>query len=65
MVRIGEKDYLKPDELVERWAGRITEGTLANWRSQDKGPKHVILGGVLYPVEIVEKYEIENFLPSD
>jgi len=59
-MRIGDKDYLTPLELSQRWSGRISEGTLANWRSQDKGPKHVILGGVLYQLEEVEKYEAEN-----
>lgn len=65
MVRIGDKDYLTPDELVERWGGRISEGTLANWRSQDKGPKHVVLGGVLYPIEEVERFEAKNLTISD
>ncbi len=64
MPKIGEKEYLTPDELVARWSGRITEGTLSNWRSQNKGPKHVILGGVLYPLEEVERHEREGFPTS-
>ena len=65
MVKIGDVEHLTPEELVERWSGRITEGTLANWRSQNKGPKYVFLGGVLYPIKEIEKYESQNLTVSD
>ena len=54
-------ELLTAAELAKRWRGKITEGTLANWRAQGKGPRFVKMGGViLYPLDQVEKYENEN-----
>ena len=64
MVKVGEKHYLTPEELVARWSDRISLGTLANWRSQEKGPRHVNLGGILYALDEVEKYEAMNLTTS-
>lgn len=45
-------------QLVERWKGRIALGTLANWRSQGKGPPFTKLGRqVLYPVTRLAAWE--------
>lgn len=50
--------YLSVDEMVARYKGKITKGTLANWRANNKGPTYVKLGGrVLYPVEHVDRWE--------
>jgi len=54
-------ELLTAAELAKRWRGKITEGTLANWRAQGKGPRFVKMGGViLYPLDQVEKYEKES-----
>lgn len=56
-----EKRYLTPAELVDRWGGAIGRGTLANWRTQGRGPDFVKFGGrVLYPVARVEAYETSS-----
>lgn len=53
--------YLQPRELAERWRGVVTLATLDNWRSQNRGPRFVKIGGrVLYPVAEVEAYEARN-----
>lgn len=52
--------YLTPEQLVKRWEGRISPGTLANWRARrpKQGPPHTKIGGrVLYPVAQVEAWE--------
>ena len=54
-------ELLTAAELAKRWRGKITEGTLANWRAQGKGPRFVKMGGViLYPLDQVEKHEKES-----
>jgi hypothetical protein len=54
----GDGMYLTPDQLVERWNGAITKGTLANWRSKKKGPSFTKMGEkVLYPIDKLEKWE--------
>ena len=43
-------------ELAKRW--KMHEGTLANWRSLNKGPKFVKIGRkVLYKERVIIKYE--------
>lgn len=49
---------LSPEELCERWARRVTTKTLANWRSQGKGPSYVrYTGRIMYPLDFVMEYE--------
>ena len=50
--------YFSPAELVKRWGGRVSEKTLANWRSMKRGPLPSKLGGrVVYNLVDVEAYE--------
>lgn len=50
--------YLTPRELSDRYKGRISERTLANWRSTRKGPKFTKIGGrVLYSASAVAEWE--------
>lgn len=54
-------EFLTAEQLARRWAGIVTTGTLANWRSKKVGPQFVKLRGrVLYPVEKVTAWEAEN-----
>ena len=53
--------YLTPAELVKRWSGAVTTGTLANWRNKGKGPAFSKFGSsVRYPLEKVLVYEAKN-----
>lgn len=50
--------YLTPAQLCARWLGRISEKTLANWRSGKKGPRYKRFGSrILYPLDGVEDWE--------
>jgi hypothetical protein len=52
------KIFLTPEDLVQRWEGKITLRTLANWRSGREGPKPTKIGGkVLYRLDVVEAWE--------
>jgi len=55
--------HLTPFELSARWKNKITPDTLANWRSQGKGPRYFKAGAsVLYPIDEIEKYERKNLI---
>ena len=48
-------EFLKPAEVAARY--KMATGTLANWRSQEIGPKWYKVGGrVLYIASEVEQY---------
>lgn len=51
-------EYLTAKELSERWRGRITVGTLKQWRWLKKGPAYRKFGNkVLYPLDAVVAFE--------
>lgn len=53
--------YLTPAQLCARWLGRISDKTLANWRSDQKGPRYKRFGSrILYPLDGVEEWEREQ-----
>ena len=53
--------FLSASELADRWSGAVTKGTLANWRSNNKGPAFVKVGSrVRYPLDQVVAYEAVN-----
>lgn len=59
--KLKNMQYLKPKEVTKRWNFAITPGTLANWRSQKKGPPFIRFGSrVLYPLDKLEKWEGEQ-----
>jgi len=52
------KTFLTPDQLSDRWEGVISVQTLANWRSNNTGPKPFKAGGkVLYSLDAVLAFE--------
>lgn len=55
-------DFLTPDELAKRWKGKVSVGTLRNWRTKGIGPTYTKVGhkGVLYPLTSVEAFERSN-----
>jgi hypothetical protein len=47
---MSEPMFLTLNEVVERYRGQISEGTLRNWRSMRVGPSFLEAGkGVPYP----------------
>lgn len=61
-----QSTYLTPQELVQRWNGAVTTGTLANWRNQGKGPAYTKFGSrVRYKLESVEAYEAQNMIGAN
>jgi len=54
-------EYLTAAELIERWRRQVSASTLANWRSERKGPPFVKIGGrILYPLADVIAYEAQS-----
>lgn len=57
--------FLTPQQLSERWGGRINVRTLANWRSQGNGPPFCKIGGAIcYRLSDVEAWENRNTVSS-
>lgn len=57
--------YLTPAELVERYRGRITAKTLANWRWLGQGPRATKIGGrILYALADVLNWEAQQRPPA-
>lgn len=53
--------FLTPAQVVERWNGAVTTGTLANWRSKGTGPAFQRFGSrVRYTLDAIEAYERAN-----
>ncbi|MNN61775.1 hypothetical protein D3C81_1770280 [compost metagenome] len=60
-----EKKFLTPQELSDRYEGRISARTLANWRTQGNGPPFSKIGGaVLYPADRLSEWERRNTVNS-
>jgi hypothetical protein len=53
---MSERPYLTSKEVAARW--RLSDQTLANWRSAGKGPPFIRVGTrVLYPIEGIYAHE--------
>jgi hypothetical protein len=53
--------YLTPEEVVERYRGEISIGTLRNWRAMRIGPAFVKIGkAVLYPIAELDAWDEKN-----
>lgn len=60
-----QSKYLSAAEVVQRWGGAVTTGTLANWRTQKKGPPYQKLGSkVRYPIAPLEAWEAANMVAN-
>lgn len=61
-----QSTYLTPQELVQRWNGAVTTGTLANWRNKGKGPAYTKFGSrVRYKLDAVISYETKNIVGAN
>jgi hypothetical protein len=53
--------FLTAEEVVERYRGQLSIGTLANWRVKRIGPDFVKIGkAVLYPLGSLEAWDAQN-----
>nr|CUV26855.1 conserved protein of unknown function [Ralstonia solanacearum] len=53
--------YLTPQQVSDRYAGRISPRTLANWRSAGTGPRFLRLGGrILYALNDLAAWEARH-----
>lgn len=53
--------YLTPNQVADRYEGRISVRTLANWRWCGTGPKFLRAGGrILYDLLELESWEQKN-----
>lgn len=59
---VNREVFLTPEELSDRYKGKISTRTLANWRSSGlDGPPYKKVGGrVLYSLNEVEAWEIKR-----
>jgi hypothetical protein len=58
---MADHTFLTAEEVVLRYRGEITLGTLRNWRSMRIGPTFVKIGkAVLYPVLELEAWDRKN-----
>jgi len=49
------------NEVIERYRGQISEGTLRNWRSMRVGPSFLKIGkAVLHPLEELDRWDRRN-----
>lgn len=59
------KEYLTPKEVADRYQGKISERTLANWRSSGVSPPFTKIGGrILYPVKDLLEWERNRTVQS-
>jgi hypothetical protein len=56
-----EDDFLTDEEVVARYRGRITLGTLRNWRALKIGPPYIKVGkAVLYSRAALQAWDKRN-----
>lgn len=61
----GDKLFLTPAELVERYNGTVSTRTLANWRSAGISPPFTKVGGrILYPLRELIEWENKRTVAS-
>ncbi len=55
--------YLPLEEVVARYRGQVSEGTLRNWRAIRTGPSFIKIGkAVLYPVSELNRWDKSNLV---
>lgn len=58
---MSKKQYLTPEEVVDRYRGTMSIRTLANWRSMRTGPKFLKIGkAVLYDEADLDAWDERN-----
>ncbi|RZN26324.1 helix-turn-helix domain-containing protein [Bradyrhizobium sp. Leo121] len=60
---MSDRMFLTLNEVIERYRGQVSEGTLRNWRSMRVGPSFLKIGKtVLYPLEELDRWESRNLI---
>ena len=60
---MSEPMFLTLNEVVERYRGQISEGTLRNWRSMRVGPSFLKVGkAILYPREELDRWDRRSLI---
>jgi hypothetical protein len=60
---MSDAKYLTVDEVVERYRGEVSAGTLRNWRAQRVGAPFIKIGkSVLYPVQGLDEWDKMNLV---
>ena len=60
---MSEPMFLTFNEVIERYRGQISEGTLRNWPSMRVGPSFLKIGkAVLYPLEELDRWDRRNLM---
>jgi len=60
---VSEPMFLTLNEVIERYRGQISEGTLRNWRSMRVGPSFLKVGkAVLYPLELLNRWDRRSLI---
>lgn len=55
--------YLTLEEVVARYRGQVSEGTLRNWKTMRVGPSYIKIGkAVLYPVSELDRWDKSNLV---
>ena len=55
--------FVTLNEVVERYRGQISEGTIRNWRSMRVGPSFLKIGkAVLYPLQELDRWDRRNLV---
>ena len=55
--------YLTLEEVIARYRGQVSEGTLRNWRTMRIGPSFIKIGkAVLYPVDELDRWDKSNLV---
>ena len=55
--------FLTLEEVVERYRGRVSGGTLRNWRSIRIGLSFIKIGkAILYPLEELDRWDRRNLV---
>ena len=63
---MADQRYLTPEEVSERYRGKISVGTLRNWRAMRIGPAYLKHGKlILYPVEALDEWDRRNLVACD
>lgn len=65
MTNLDSDELLTADEVVDRYRGKVSIRTLANWRCSGGGPEFIKLGGkVFYPKSKLVEWETKSTVSS-
>ncbi|WP_258599234.1 helix-turn-helix domain-containing protein [Mesorhizobium sp. AR07] len=55
---MSDPNYLTPEEVIARYRGQLSEGTLRNWRYMRIGPSFLKIGkAILYPSSELDRWD--------